>query len=74
MNALTVRRVGNSLGVILPRDVLLKLEIAEGDRLFVSETKDGMRISRADPAFEKKMEAAQKVMGKRYAALRELAK
>ena len=74
MNALTVRRVGNSLGVILPKEMLVKFEVAEGDRLFVSEMQDGMRISRSDPAFEKKMEAAQKVMGKRYAALRELAK
>ena len=74
MNALTVRRVGNSLGVILPKEVLAKFDVAEGDRLFVSETQDGMRISRSDPLFEKKMGAARKVMGKRYAALRELAK
>jgi putative addiction module antidote len=74
MNALTVRRVGNSLGVILPRDLLAKFEIAEGDKLFVSESQGGMHISRADPVFEQKMEAAQRVMHKRYAALRELAK
>lgn len=74
MNALTVRRVGNSLGVILPKDLITKFNVSEGDRLFVSEAPDGMRIGRADPAFEKKMEAAQKVMSKRYAALRELAK
>ena len=74
MNALTIRRVGNSLGVILPKEILAKFEVSEGDRLFVTEAPDGMRISRSDPVFEKKMEAAKQVMSKRYAALRELAK
>ena len=74
MTTLTVRRVGNSLGVILPKDLLAKLSVDEGDRIFVSEMPDGMRISRSDPAFETKMQAAKKVMAKRYAALRELAK
>ena len=74
MTTLTVRKIGNSLGVVLPREVLTKLQLAEGDRLFVSETSDGMRMNRSDPAFEAKMAAAHKVMAKRYAALRELAK
>jgi len=71
---LKVRAVGNSLGVVLPRDVLARLRVGEGDTLHVVETKDGIRLVRHDPEFERHVEAARKIMRRRRAVLRELAK
>jgi putative addiction module antidote len=71
---LKVRAVGNSMGVVLPRDILARLRIGEGDILHVIETADGVRLVPYDPEFARQMEAARKVMRRRRAALRELAK
>ena len=71
---LKVRAVGNSLGVVLPRDVLARLRVGEGDTLHVVETEDGIRLVRHDPEFGRQMEAARKIMRRRRAVLRELAK
>lgn len=74
MTALKVRRIGNSLGVVIPKEVLNRQGVAEGDTLYLSETAGDMRLAKMDSDFEKKMEAARYVMKKRFAALRELAK
>lgn len=74
MVALKVRKVGNSLGLILPKDVAAKLRLSEGDTLYLTETKDGFRLTPYDPAFEEEMTAARRIMKKRRNALRELAK
>lgn len=71
---LKVRAVGNSLGVVLPRDVLARLRVGEGDILHVVETEDGIRLVRHDPEFARQMDAARAIMRRRRAALRELAK
>lgn len=67
-------KIGNSTGVILPKEVLARLRVAQGDELSVSETADGIALSRADEAFERQMAAAREVMKRRRNALRELAK
>ena len=72
--SLKVRAVGNSLGVVLPKDALARLRIGEGDTLHVVETEDGIRLVRHDPEFAAQMEAARKIMRRRRAVLRELAK
>jgi putative addiction module antidote len=74
MTALKVRKVGNSLGVVLPKDVLSRMKVVEGDKLFFSESPDGYRVTRGDPQFEEQMRVARAVMKRRRAALRELAK
>ena len=71
---LKIRTVGNSLGVVLPRDVLARLRVGEGDTLHVVETEDGIRLVRHDPEFERQMGVAREVMRRRRAVLRELAK
>ena len=71
---LKIRAVGNSLGVVLPKDVLARLRMGEGDMLHVVETEDGVRLVRHDPEFARQMEAARKIMRRRRAVLRELAK
>lgn len=67
-------KIGNSVGVILPRDILAKLGLDVGDTLSISDVPGGVTISRYDPAFEQQMTAAREVMKRRRNALRELAK
>ena len=74
MVKLTVRKVGNSLGVILPLEATEALRVREGDNLFLTESPDGLRITSFDPTFEKKMAIARKGIRKYRNALRELAK
>ena len=71
---LSVRRIGNSLGVIIPVEALNTLHVEEGGTLFLTEAPDGYRVTPYDPDFEKTMKAAEKVMGRYRNALRELAK
>ncbi len=66
--------VGNSTGVILPKEVLARLRVERGDQLNLVETPDGYRIQAADPEFEREMEMAREIMRKDRAILRELAK
>jgi putative addiction module antidote len=74
MLELKLTAVGNSLGVVLPKEALARMKLGKGDTLYITETPDGYRLTPYNPAFEKQMAAARKVMKKRRAALRELAK
>lgn len=73
-NTLKLSRIGNSVGVILPKEVLAKLRVREGDALYLTEAPDGYRISQYDPEFARQIEIAKEVMRRRRDALRELAK
>jgi putative addiction module antidote len=72
--ALKIRKIGGSLGVTMPKALLDELGVGEGDSLFPVRMKDGVQLSAYDPEFETQMDVARKVMKKRRAALRELAK
>lgn len=74
MHTLKLSQIGNSIGVILPKEVLARLKLEKGDTIFITETPDGYTITPHDPDFETQMKAARKIMTKRRAALRELAK
>jgi putative addiction module antidote len=74
MTALKVVRIGNSVGVIIPKDLLAKLGVGQGDTLYGVETPDGLRLSTSDPVFEEQMAVARRIMKERWAVLRELAK
>ena len=74
MIPLKLTTIGNSVGVVLPKDVLARLKLEKGDTLFLTETPDGYRLTPYDPEFEAQMTAARRIMKKRRAALRELAK
>lgn len=63
MNAeLKLVKVGNSVGVILPREVLNALRVGLGDKIFMSEQPDGFKVSAHDPAFVEAMTAAESIM------------
>jgi putative addiction module antidote len=74
MATLKLRAIGNSVGVVLPKELLARLDLREGDTVHVVESPDGLRLQRADPDFERQMETAREVMRRRRAVLRELAK
>ena len=72
---LEVKRVGNSTGLILPKELLGKLNLTQGDWLYVTENADGsVRLSPYDPTFEKGMKIAERAMKTYRNALAELAK
>jgi putative addiction module antidote len=71
---LKIRKIGNSLGATFPKEVLDKLQVAEGDTVYVTETPDGVQLTAYDPEFESVMEAADEVTRRYRNALRELAK
>ncbi|MGD0102629.1 MAG: AbrB/MazE/SpoVT family DNA-binding domain-containing protein [Rhodopila sp.] len=74
MHALKLTQIGNSVGVILPREMLAKLGMAKGDTIYAVDQPDGVRLTVADPDFAAQMEVARRVMKQRRAVLRELAK
>jgi putative addiction module antidote len=74
MLALKLTAVGNSLGVILPKEALDKLKLVKGDKVYLTETPDGFRLTPYEPKFEQQMEAARDIMKRYRNTLRELAK
>ena len=74
MIELKLTAVGNSVGVVLPKEALARMNLDKGDRLYLTETPDGYRLTPYNPEFEAQMTAARKITKKRRSALRELAK
>jgi putative addiction module antidote len=73
MRSLKIHKIGNSLGVTLPPEILQKLQVGEGDSIFLIETNDGIQITNCDREFDRGLEAYQKVADKYKNALKELA-
>jgi len=69
----TVRKIGNSEGVILPKELLERLNLKAGDTLFVSEGMNSITLSPADDAFERQMAVARGIMDRYKVALQKLA-
>ena len=67
-------KVGNSAGVILPKELLAHLGAAVGETLTVVTTPGGIELRAGEPDFDAQMAAAREVMARRKRALRELAK
>jgi putative addiction module antidote len=74
MIKLKLTAVGNSAGVVFSREVLARLKLEKGDTVYLTESPDGYRLTPYNPEFEAQMIAARRIMKKRRAALRELAK
>lgn len=71
---LKIKKIGNSAGVILPKDMLAHLDLGVGDTISVGKTPRGIELSAPDADFDAQMAAAREVMARRKRALRELAK
>lgn len=75
MVELKIRKFGNSLGVVLPKEVITRLQAGDGEPLFLIESGDGdYRLTPYDPAFEKKMEKAEEIMSRYRNTLHSLSK
>jgi len=62
MRALKVTTIGNSTGVVLPKEIMQRLRIGKGDTLYVLETPNGIELVPYDPEFAAQMDAAEQVM------------
>ncbi len=72
---LKLRKVGNSVGIILPKEALAHLKVTEGDSVSVTDGADGsLRVSPTKADVNRQMEVAQDVMKRYRHTLRELAK
>ena len=73
--ALTVKltTVGNSTGIVLPKELLEKLRVGKGDILHVLETPNGIELTSFDPEFARQLDVAEKVMREDRDILRKLA-
>ena len=71
---LKITTVGNSAGVILPKELLSRLRVAKGDALYATELPDGVKLTPFDPELAGQMEVAERVMREDRNVLRKLAK
>ena len=69
-----IRRIGGSIGVIIPKSIADKMALKEGDELYVTSSPDGISFTPYDPDFASAMEDAREFMRSHRNAFRELAK
>ena len=69
-----ITTVGNSAGVVLPKEALARMKARKGDVLYLVETPNGYELTPYDKTFGEQLDAAHRVMGRYRHALRELAK
>ena len=74
MVALKLRKIGNSVGFIMPQEALAALQVGEGDTLYLTRAPDGYRVTPYDPDFKRQMEVARSIMKQDRNMLHELAK
>ena len=72
--SLKLRRIGNSLGVVLPKEMVARLNAGEGDEIQVTESETGLHLHRQDSEFEDHMKRVEEIMARYPNTLRALAK
>ncbi len=70
---LKIRKIGTSLGVVLPKELLAELGVGEGDTLYPVRTPDGVSLTRYDPDFEMALKAGREFMRRYPNAMKKLA-
>ena len=71
---LKITTVGNSAGVVLPKELLARLRVSKGDSLYATELPDGVKLTPFDPELAGQMEVAERVMRNRRSLLNKLSK
>lgn len=71
---LEIKKIGNSTGIILPKELLARMGIAQGDEVIVTETPDGFRVTRDNSDFEQAMKIVDAIMVEYRETLQALAK
>jgi putative addiction module antidote len=74
MTALKITQIGNSLGLILPKEILARLKLEKGDAVFVTDTPDGVAITPYDPGTAEQLALGSEFMREYRNTFRELAK
>lgn len=74
MQALKLTQIGNSVGVVLPKEVLAQLKLQKGDTVFLTEAANGITLSPYDPAIEEELNAGREFMKEYRDTFRALAK
>ncbi len=73
MSILKVTTVGDSVGIVLPREILERLRVQKGDSLYAVETKQGIELTPYNPELAAQLDIAEKVMREDHDVLRKLA-
>ena len=74
MTALKLTQIGNSVGVILPKEVLARLKVTKGDTVFVTDAANGVLLTPYDPALEEQLKLGREFMHEFRDAFHQLAK
>jgi putative addiction module antidote len=74
MHALKLTQIGNSVGVILPKEVLARLKLEKGDTVYLTDTPEGLALTPLDPSFEQQLEIGREFMRDYRDTFRALAK
>jgi putative addiction module antidote len=74
MQALKLTQIGNSVGVILPKEVLARLKLEKGDTVFITETPEGLVVTPFNPEVAEQVEAGRAFMREYRDTFHELAK
>jgi putative addiction module antidote len=74
MLTLKLTTIANSVGIVLPKEALERLHLEKGDKIFLTESPDGYRLTPYDLEFEQQITVARQIMKKRRDVLHELAK
>ena len=70
---LKITTVGNSAGIVLTKEMLSKLRVDKGDKLYVTETPTGIELTAYNPAFASQMDMAENIMRDNRDVLKKLA-
>jgi putative addiction module antidote len=71
--AVKITTIGNSVGIVLPKEILSHLHVEKGDTLYITESPDGVRLSPYDAAFARKLDVFEQVMRENRDVLKKLA-
>ena len=74
MQTLKLTQIGNSVGVILPKEVLARLKLVKGDTVYVTDTPGGVVLTPYDPSFDEQLELGREFMREYKDTFRALAK
>jgi putative addiction module antidote len=62
MHMLKLTQIGNSVGVVLPKEALARLKLSKGESIFLTETPDGYTLTPYDPTLEEEIKAGREFM------------
>lgn len=68
-----ITQIGNSVGIILPKEVLTRLHVEKGDTLYITDSPEGVQLTPYNAAFARKLEALEQVMRENRDVLKKLA-